>query len=246
MAITCSLRTVRSNGSDENYDRTQHQDFDTNEEDPYNFFERHEARQERNQRFYREMAYSGPEIPKLTPAERLELSRLPPFMYNPNAISLPPGMSTPLHELMCYAFPKMRRSHAIRSKNPNHPKMDMLLSEDWATIVDSPGELYKIADSAVKNRVCFKFGITHDPIYRWYDLKLNQSYNKMYVFITCDGNESSKLELSAVDQYRGRPGCDNVIRGGGSVSPSSPHHFYLSTRPASGVVRAPEKVPRYE
>ena len=114
-----------------------------------------------------------------------------------------------------------------RARYPHHPKLDQLLSETWVRIVTSPDDLYRIADQAEQNRVFYKFGITHDPMYRWFDLKLCSSYNNMYVYITRDGNESGTLEKNAVDVYRGKPRCDNAIPGGGSISASSPHHFYL-------------------
>ena len=120
----------------------------------------------------------------------------------------------------------------------------MLLSEPWARVVYSPDELYAVAGKAEENHVFYKFGITFDPMHRWYELKLCDSYTRMFIYITRDGNESSSLEKAAVDVHRGKPRCDNVIPGGGSVSPSSPHHFYLATRPDVCLSRKPPRVAR--
>jgi hypothetical protein len=159
-------------------------------------------------------------------------------------VHLPAGMNSRLHELVYTAFPKMKQNHMTRARYPHHPKLDQLLTETWVRIVTSPDDLYRIADQAEQNRVFYKFGITHDPMYRWFDLKLCSSYNNMYVYITRDGNESGTLEKNAVDVYRGKPRCDNAIPGGGSISASSPHHFYLATRAEGGPSRKPPKVDR--
>ena len=101
-------------------------------------------------------------------------------------VHLPAGMNSRLHELVYTAFPKMKQNHMTRARYPHHPKLDQLLSETWVRIVTSPDDLYRIADQAEQNRVFYKFGITHDPMYRWFDLKLCSSYNNMYVYIMND------------------------------------------------------------
>ena len=65
-----------------------------------------------------------------------------------------------------------------------------LFSQPWLRILRSHEA---VETNALQHRH-FKFGMTRDPIYRWFELELGSSYNVMFAFTCNDANESGGLE----------------------------------------------------
>jgi hypothetical protein len=209
------------------------------DQDEFGFWERESCRAsaDKDQQFYKDMYRGDQEYPKLTRVERIEQCDA---LFNPPRVAQVRTFGRimdPLRSVVATNFPALDPTRSIVRGSAS------LDGCEWAVVVDSVGRLYDIANEAVSRNIYFKFGITRDPKHRWYDLKLNSSYDQMYVFFTANGRESAALEKAAVESYRGTPRCDNSVDGGGSVSEASPHHFYIATRRA-GVSRGPTRVPR--
>ena len=154
------------------------------------------------------------------------------FASHLNSVAHGNNMVCP-HILVMRAFTHMEMPESYRICNELTRRFDgsgydfrELFSQEWLFIQKS----HKAVETNALQYRHFKFGMTRDPIARWFDLDLGKRYHRMFAFVCYDADESGGLEKQYITKWRDDPRCDNNTKGEEGKSHSTPHFFYASVR----------------
>ena len=153
------------------------------------------------------------------------------FSSHLNAVSHGMNMVNPW-VLAMRAFTHMEMPDSYRLKHELNRRFDSLdfselFNQPWLRILRS----HEAVEANALQHRHFKFGMTRDPINRWFELKLGDRYHAMFAFVCNNADESGGLEKKYITKWRSDPRCDNNTEGEEGKSHSTPHFFYASVRP---------------
>ena len=121
-------------------------------------------------------------------------------------------------------MPHVAQKQDLKIKWPSY-NWDRLFEYSFFEIKDE----HQDVERAARRYNRYKFGITICPIHRWIELGLERSFEKMFVFVCANEQESSELEKAYIQKWSHADiRCANNTKGGEGASPSIPHFLCCS------------------